>query len=131
MKILSEIVSYLTDYNFELSSINNDGRVNSILNEDEVLKIISKKFDIVIPSSRNWADFYVNDIPVNIKITTTTTNDNASSKKGIYFALTGQVYVGSESWESYLKRLSQDIRPLRKSFFYVKINSWNEKKYKN
>ena len=22
-------------------------------------------------------------------------------------------------------------RPLRKSFFYVKINSWNEKKYKN
>ena len=74
---LVEICNYLQSFNFKLSNQQNDGRINSILNEDEVLKIIEQKFNIETPQARDWADFYIDKTPINIKITTTNTADNA------------------------------------------------------
>ncbi len=122
---LKSIVSFLINYDFLLSNNNEDGRVNSIINEEEVLNIISKKFDINIPESRNWADFYINNTPVNIKITTTRTADNASSKKGVYYALTGKIYNGNGGWDNYLKELSKNIKDTDNDYYFLVINKEN------
>lgn len=119
---LEEIVDFLINHDFSLSNKNNDGRVNSILNEEEILDIISKKFDINIPESRNWADFYINDTPINIKITTIRTADNASSKKGVYYALTGKIYNGNGGWDNYLKELSKNIKNTDDDYYFLVIN---------
>jgi hypothetical protein len=123
--ILEEICNYLKNKDFSLSSQRDDGRINSALNEDDILKLIEKKFNIDIPVSRDWADFYIDTMPVNIKITTTNTADNASSKKGVYFALTGQIYSGNEQWENYLKQLQQNIKDTNKDYYFLIINKDN------
>jgi hypothetical protein len=121
MQKLQEIVDYLKNSNLSLSNTQKDGRINSILNEDEVLKIIEKKFKIEIPTAREWADFYIDETPVNIKITTTTTADNASSKKGLFYALTGKIYKGN-SWKHYLKELKENIKETNKDYYFLIIN---------
>ena len=122
MKKLKEIVDYLREKNLSLSKSQKDGRINSILNEDEVLKVIEQKFEIEIPNVREWADFYIDNIPVNIKITTTQTADNASSKKGLFYALTGKIYKGNNSWEHYLKELKENIKETDKDYYFLIIN---------
>jgi len=127
LQTLEEIKNYLANSSITLTSNQADGRLNSAINEDEILKIIEQKFDIKIPNARDWADFYIDNIPVNIKITTTMTADNASSKKGLYYALTGEVYVGSESWELYLKKLKQNIKDTDKDYYFLVVNKTNTK----
>lgn len=124
MQKLVDIQNYLKNIQFSLSKNQDGGRINSILNESEILKIIENKFNINIPQSRNWADFYINNIPVNIKITTTTA-DNASSKKGLYYALTGEVYTGSDNWNIYLKSLKENIKNTDKDYYFLIINKNN------
>jgi hypothetical protein len=41
--ILEEICNYLKNKDFSLSSQRDDGRINSALNEDDILKLIEKK----------------------------------------------------------------------------------------
>ena len=125
--ILEEIVKYLKNEKFVLSSQQNDGRLNSAINENEIINLIQKKFDIDIPSARNWADFYIDKIPVNIKITTTKTADNASSKEGLYYALTGEIYFGSNNWENYLKQLKNNIKDTDKDYYFLVINKKDTK----
>lgn len=124
-KDLKEICNYLKSIKFNLSSKQQDGRINSILNEDEILKLIENKFDIDIPTARDWADFYIDKIPVNIKITTTNTADNASSKKGLYYALTGKIYQGNGQWDNYLKQLKQNIKMTNKDYYFLIVNKTN------
>lgn len=119
---LKKIRNYLQQLNFQLSNQQNDGRINSILNEDEILKLIEKEFDIDIPQARDWSDFYIGNIPVNIKITTTNTADNASSKNGLYFALTGEIYQGNGQWDNYLKLLKQNLKNTDKDYYFLIIN---------
>lgn len=119
---LVKICNYLQTSRFQLSDKQNDGRINSILNEDEVLKIIERKFNIETPQARDWADFYINKTPVNIKITTTNTADNASSKKGLYYALTGEIYVGNGQWDNYLKLLKENLKETEKDYYFLVIN---------
>lgn len=122
---LNKISNYLKTLNFQLSSQQDDGRINSILNENEVLKLIEKKFDIDIPQARDWADFYIDNIPVNIKITTTNTADNVSSKKGLYYALTGEIYQGNGQWGNYLQLLKQNLKETKKDYYFLIINKQN------
>jgi len=123
--ILNEICIYLKNKKFNLSLQQNDGRINSILNENEILQLIEQKFNIDIPPSRDWADFYIDKMPVNIKITTTNTADNVSSKKGVYYALTGQIYSGNGQWEDYLKQLKQNIQDTDKDYYFLVVNKNN------
>jgi len=56
--------------------------------------------------------------------------DGLKRLKTKYFRV-GPKYSKEIDDNLYLDQSGVDNRPLRKSFFYVKINSWNEKKYKN
>ena len=126
--ILSNIVTYLSNEEVILFNKNRDGRINSIENESEVISILAKKFDIKVPeSSRHWADIFVDGEPVNIKITTTKTADNASSKEGVFYALTGCIYTKPNDYETYLKTLKEHLSDTDKDYYFLIINKDNNK----
>jgi len=94
-KKLIEIKKFLDNEKIKLSKKSRDGRINSALNEDILVKLISNNFEINLPRARDWVDFSFEEksilYPVNIKIIETTKNDNLSCKLGIYYALTGMI----------------------------------------
>ena len=80
------IQKYLSNYNIKFSNIEDDGRINSCIDETEIILILLNEFNIRIkkPLSRCWYDILINDylygwLPVNIKSTTTKTNDNSGN----------------------------------------------------
>ncbi len=71
---LNEIAEFLKTNPYHLSQPLQDGRLNSSINEEEILNTIKDYFPIQLPKAREWWDFSFeeNDIfyPVNIKTTT-------------------------------------------------------------
>jgi hypothetical protein len=108
-----------------------DGRINSIKNEDEVLQIIEKKFEIIKPRARDWYDFAIEKdqefYPINIKITNTTGNDNLNSKLGLYYVLTGKLpnFKNELGWELFFKELAENIEENSKDYYFLVINKDN------
>jgi hypothetical protein len=77
--IMYKIKKYLKLQVFQFSKQNEDGRINSCIDEDEVIKLLIKKFSDKIkkPKIRMWYDILAFDyiygwIPINIK----NNNDN-------------------------------------------------------
>jgi hypothetical protein len=96
--IMYKIQNYLKLQAFQFSSQNEDGRINSCLDEVEVVKLLSEKFGarIKIPEKRHWYDILAYDyiygwIPINIKTTTTLTNDNTGNLAMCVYAYTNEV----------------------------------------
>jgi hypothetical protein len=84
--IMYHIQKYLKSLNIEFSGKNKDGRINSCIDEDQVIDILVEKFNnrIKIPKIRMWYDILAFDyiygwIPINIKTTTTLTTDNTGN----------------------------------------------------
>ena len=127
--VLSELVLYLTSINLSLTNTNRDGRINSAINESEVLNIIHQKFEIEYPKKRDWKDFSITDvdgkyIPVNIKVAETITTDNLNCKIGIYYALTGKLptFDNQIDWGNYLEKLRNDICENDLDYYFLIIN---------
>jgi hypothetical protein len=96
--IMYKIQNYLKLQAFQFSSQNEDGRINSCLDEVKVVKILSEKFGarIKTPIKRHWYDFLTYDymygwIPINIKTTTTFTSDNTDNLAMCVYAYTNEV----------------------------------------
>jgi hypothetical protein len=96
--IMYKIQNYLKLQAFQFSSQNEDGRINSCLDEVEVVKLLSEKFGarIKIPIKRHWYDILAYDyiygwIPINIKTTTTLTSDNTGNLAMCVYAYTNEV----------------------------------------
>ena len=73
-----KIKKYLELQVFQFATQNEDGRINSCIDEDEIIKLLIEKFDRKIkkPKIRMWYDILAFDyiygwIPINIKTTTT------------------------------------------------------------
>jgi len=83
-EILIHIKEFLKTVPFKLNETEEDGRSNSAISERIIInaiKILIKDSYIKVPNIRSWYDILLYDteygwIPVNIKITTTTTADN-------------------------------------------------------
>ncbi|VVB70802.1 Uncharacterised protein [uncultured archaeon] len=63
-----------------------DGRLNSCIDEEFIIQLITQKFNnrVIVPEKRKWYDILIRDfnfgwIPVNIKSTTTKTSDNVGN----------------------------------------------------
>ena len=76
--IMYKIKKYLKLQSFQFSNQNEDGRINSCIDEDEIIKLLIEKFGLKIikPKIRMWYDILAFDyiygwIPINIKTTTT------------------------------------------------------------
>ena len=130
-KILTDISDYLISKKIELSSEFEDGRVNSAVNEDEILNIIAAKFDIQNPRARNWFDFAIENegvfYPVNIKITDTAHADNLNCKLGIYYALTGVLpnFPNEIRWLSYFDKVKNNLGTNESKDYYFLVCNKN------
>lgn len=95
--ILYKIQKYLKSQSFQFSKENEDGRLNSCIDEEQVIKLLIEKFGDRIrkPKMRMWYDILIFDytynwIPVNIKTTTTMTNDNTGNLAMCVYAYTDE-----------------------------------------
>ncbi len=126
---LNEIAEFLRTNPYSLSQPLQDGRLNSSVNEEEILNTIKDYFPIQLPKAREWWDFSFeeNDIfyPVNIKTTTTKTADNLNGKLGIYYALCGLVpeFNNEIAWEKYFQKLHKDLgKNTNRDYYFLIIN---------
>ncbi|MGL2701468.1 restriction endonuclease [Helicobacter pylori] len=126
---LNEIAEFLKTNPYHLSQPLQDGRLNSSVNEEEILNTIKDYFPIQLPKAREWWDFSFkkNDIfyPVNIKTTTTKTADNLNGKLGIYYALCGLVpeFNNKIAWEKYFQKLHKDLgKNTNRDYYFLIIN---------
>ncbi|MCQ2721497.1 restriction endonuclease [Helicobacter pylori] len=126
---LNEIAEFLKTNPYNLSQPLQDGRLNSSVNEEEILNTIKDYFPIQLPRTKEWWDFSFeeNDIfyPVNIKTTTTKTADNLNCKLGIYYALCGLVpeFNNEIAWEKYFQKLHKDLgKNTNRDYYFLIIN---------
>ncbi|WRA05450.1 restriction endonuclease [Helicobacter pylori] len=126
---LNEIAEFLKTNPYNLSQPLQDGRLNSSVNEEEILNTIKDYFPIQLPKAKEWWDFSFeeNDIfyPVNIKTTTTKTADNLNGKLGIYYALCGLVpeFNNEIAWEKYFQKLHKDLgKNTNRDYYFLIIN---------
>jgi len=96
--IMYKIQKYLKNQAFQFSIQNEDGRINSCIDEGEIIKLLIMKFGEKIkkPKIRMWYDILAFDfiygwIPINIKTTTTTTSDNTGNLAMCVYAYTDEI----------------------------------------
>ena len=96
--IMYKIKKYLKLQAFQFSTQSQDGRINSCIDEDEVIKLLIEKFGEKIkkPKIRMWYDILAFDymygwIPINIKTTTTITSDNTGNLAMCVYAYTNEI----------------------------------------
>ncbi|WP_120895572.1 restriction endonuclease [Helicobacter pylori] len=126
---LNEIAEFLKTNPYNLSQPLQDGRLNSSVNEEEILNTIKDYFPIQLPRAREWWDFSFEEnkifYPVNIKTTTTKTADNLNGKLGIYYALCGLVpeFNNEIAWEKYFQKLHKDLgKNTNRDYYFLIIN---------
>ncbi|MGN8475820.1 restriction endonuclease [Helicobacter pylori] len=131
---LNEIAEFLKTNPYNLSQPLQDGRLNSSVNEEEILNTIKDYFPIQLPRVREWWDFSFEEnkifYPVNIKTTTTKTADNLNCKLGIYYALCGLVpeFNNEIAWEKYFQKLHKDLGTNTNRDYYFLIINKNDPK---
>ena len=96
--IMYKIQNYLKLQTFQFSNKNEDGRINSCIDEAKVIILIIEKFGTRIkkPEKRHWYDILAYDymygwIPINIKTTTTLTSDNTGNLAMCVYAYTDEI----------------------------------------
>ncbi len=124
---LNEIAKFLKTNPYNLSQPLQDGRLNSSVNEEEILNTIKHFFPIQLPKAREWWDFSFeeNDIFYPVNITTTKTADNLNCKLGIYYALCGilPTFNNEIAWEKYFQKLHKDLgKNTDRDYYFLIIN---------
>ncbi len=96
--IMYKIKKYLKLQSFQFSTQNEDGRINSCIDEDIIIILLIENFGNKIkkPKIRMWYDILAFDyiygwIPVNIKTTTTMTSDNTGNLAMCVYAYTDEI----------------------------------------
>lgn len=126
---LTDIQSFLIANAVQLSRQFQDGRINASINEDEIIKAIKSKFDIELPPPRHWYDFAIKKgterIPVNIKVTSTSTADNVQCKLGMYYALTGiwPTFANEMPWGDYFALMRKGLSTKTDKDYYILVVS--------
>jgi hypothetical protein len=142
--ILYRVQHHLKSMPFCFSTQNEDGRINSCYDEDEVIKILIEKFGNKIkkPKIRMWYDILLYDnicgwIPVNIKTTTTLTADNTGNLAMCVYAYTDEhldlhkdkTYENGKMSELLFKKLKlkEYNRNDKKDYYFIVMNKTNPK----
>jgi hypothetical protein len=105
--IMYKIKKYLKLQEIIFSNLNDDGRINSCIDEDNIISILINKFgnNIKKPKIRMWYDILVYDyiygwIPINIKTTTTKTSDNTGNLAMCVYSYTNEILDFNKSYEN-------------------------------
>jgi hypothetical protein len=131
--IMYKIKKYLKLQAFQFSTQNEDGRINSCIDEPEVIKLLIEKFGEKIkkPKIRMWYDILAFDymygwVPINIKTTTTITSDNTGNLAMCVYAYTNEILDINRN-KSYENGKMSDI--LFNKLKNKKYNTNNKKDY--
>lgn len=84
----------------EASTLHEDGRVNSILDEDNINAELKRLFGdrVTLPKIRKWYDVMIDNTPVQIKASAGG-SDNFSSKKAVAYTLTNMTIAEVDRME--------------------------------
>ena len=131
--IMYKIKKYLKSQTFLFSAKHDDGRINSCVDEEEIIKILIENFGNKIkkPKIRMWYDILVFDyiygwIPINIKTTTTLTSDNVGNLAMCVYSYTDEM-LDIHSDKSYENGVMSNI--LFEKIKNKKYNTKNKKDY--
>ena len=121
---LIEAVEYLNTQSIVVSENHEDGRVNSIDDEDTIIDLLVEKFgdNIETPPPRCWWDVKVFGYPLNIKSSKFgNAADNFSSKAAILYALTDlpEEEVTCTSWKSFQNKLQMNSSQEKPRDYYI------------
>lgn len=140
--IMYVLKQYLQSQQIILSTQNTDGRINSCIDEDTVINILIQKFNdkIKIPKIRMWFDILAFDIiygwiPINIKTTTTLTNDNIGNLALCVYSYTNEMLelninktyengIMSNILHNKLKNKNYNINN-KKDYYFIVLNKTN------
>ena len=131
MERLAEIIEFIKNSHLELANNNDDGRINSVLNEEQITDIIIPKFSYIEkPPIRKWYDIAIKGnieetIYVNIKVSDfcNGASANISSKLGMGHALTGIIDLPT-SWKAFNKLVAENIR-IGYDYYFIIIDKNN------
>lgn len=136
--IMYKIQKYLQSASFQFSTQNNDGRINSCLDEEKVIKLLVTRFNIQVPKKREWYDILAYDalygwIPINIKTTTTKTPDNVGNLSMCVYAYTDEYldlhksYNNGELSKILCAKLKnkQYNKVAKKDYYFLVLNKTN------
>jgi len=125
--IMYKIKAYLELEIFIFSNYNDDGRINSCIDENNIIILLIEKFGNKIkkPKIRMWYDIQVYDyiygwIPINIKTTTTKTSDNTGNLAMCVYSYTDEILDLNKSYEN--GKMSIILFDKLKNKNYNKIN---------
>lgn len=136
MEILNKIKEYLLQNKIQFDTKDQDGRINSVKNEHQIInKICENKefYDmIIVPPKRMWYDMLIKtdavEIPVNIKVTTTHTYDNVGNFAVLAYAYTSsdmsfdKLYKNGAMSKTFIQSIKDKLfneNPLRDYYFLV------------
>jgi hypothetical protein len=122
--ILLDVVEYLNSIAISVSGNHEDGRVNSITDEDTIIDILVEKYgdNIEVPKARDWWDVKVFGYPLNIKSSKFgSAADNFSSKAAILYALTDlpEDKVKVSSWKKFQQALANNSSDDNQRDYYI------------
>ena len=140
--IMYKIQKYLLSQSFQFSEQNDDGRINSCIDEPAIIKLLFEKFvnKIKKPKERHWYDILAFDhiygwIPINIKTTTTETSDNTGNLAMCIYAYTDEA-LDIHREKTYTNGIMSDIlfnklknknynRIPKKDYYFLVLNKTN------
>jgi hypothetical protein len=143
--IMYKIKKYLKTRSFQFETKNEDGRINSCVDEGEIIKLLITNFSerIKIPKIRMWYDILAYDyiygwIPINIKTTTTKTSDNTGNLAMCVYAYTDEI-LDIHSKKTYANGKMSDIlfnklknkqynTKNKKDYYFIVLNKANVSK---
>jgi len=104
-----------------------DGRVNSIKDEDTVIDLLisSGQFNIVKPQARHWWDVCIDGYFVNVKSSGFKSADNFSSKEAILYTLTDipvEEITNYKSWNKFENALIERSVDTQRNYYIIVVN---------
>lgn len=140
--IMYKIQRILQIQSFQFSQDNDDGRINSCIDEDSIITILFENFRerIKKPKIRMWYDILAFDylygwIPINIKTTTTLTCDNTGNLAMCVYSYTDEILdiYRDKSYENgkmsillinKLRNIQYNKNP-KKDYYFLVMNKTN------
>lgn len=127
--ILTEVVEYLNSIVISISENHEDGRVNSIDDEDTIIDLLICKYgndNVKKPKVREWWDVKLFDYPLQIKSSKYgIAADNFSSKAAILYALTDlpEDKVSVSSWQKFQQALiDHNVEDNGRDYYIISLN---------
>ena len=130
---LVEALEYLNTLTIAVSESHEDGRVNSIDDEDTIIDLLVEKYgdNIEKPKARCWWDVKIFGHPLNIKSSNFKSGDNFSSKLALLYALTDipEEEIKANSWKSFQEKLKEHKGENNRDYYIIVLSKVDGKVY--